>query len=127
MLENIQKKLKSLKIKFEYEDNEEAEIISFEYKYEFGSVPCEISYDKSNEVCRFYTEVGSFDQDSRTEGFMVCHLCNYDTFLLKFYMSDDNNIAGERYSTESTMSDDEIDAILGDMDTIADTIEPYNV
>ena len=127
MLENIVKFLKSKKIKCEVENDDTAEIISFSYKYDFGEVPCEISYDKENDVTKFYTEVGEFDQDSRVEGFMACHLCNYDTFYLKFYMSDDNNIAGERYLTTLEMTDDDIEGILADMETIADTIEPYNL
>ena len=81
MLENIKRKLDSLDIKYDFEDNEEAEIISFSYEYSetIGLVPCEISFDKDQDLFRFYTEIAEFDEEDRIEGMKFCQLLNYDT------------------------------------------------
>ena len=55
----------------------------------------------------------------------ICQLLNYDTFALKFYMSDENALAGECYIFGGKLTDEQLDVIFDDFETIEDTINPY--
>ena len=125
MLENVIKKLKELNIEYEYEDTDEAEIIQFAYSYDFGSFPCEFSYVKETKEMKFYSELLEFDQDDRGEAILACQLLNYDTFALKFYLSDENALAGECYIFGGKITDEQLDVIFDDFETIEDTVYPY--
>ena len=125
MLENVIKKLKELKIEYDYENDNDAEIVQFAYNYDFGSFPCEFSYDKETKEMKFYSELLEFDQEDREEAILVCQLLNYDTFALKFYMSDENALAGECYIFGDKLTDEQLEVIFDDYETIEETIYPY--
>ena len=71
MLENVIKKLKELGIEYDYDNNDDAEIVQFAYNYDFGSFPCEFSYDKETKEMKFYSELLEFEQEDREEAILV--------------------------------------------------------
>ena len=125
MLENVGKILKNKKIKFEIEDSDEAECLSFEFKYEDAKVPCAFFYDKEQELFRFYSELAEFDQQTRGEAILVCQLLNLDTVVLKFYMNDENYLVSEYYTFEEQINERLVEQVLIDLENIEDTMEPY--
>ena len=127
MLKNVINYLKEAEVEYEIQEDDEAIGVQFNFRYVDVDVDlaCGFIQNKEQEITNFYTEIAEFDKDTRGEAILVCQLLNYDTVSLKFYLNDDNVLIGECFIFDKDVCVDQIEQILGDLQAIQDTIEPY--